>query len=158
MADHTMRILIAVLLLLLTPLTIAQVITYPIEFTVTGLREGPTPGNPDYSVTLLNNDGDAISVYADGVFSFSTELPGGTSYDITIDSQPEYETCTVTNGSGTVAAAPVTDPLVTCVDNPSAPIPVLGTGGLAVLIIFILMMSFGLFKNRPEGHFYFSKK
>lgn len=149
-----MRILIAILFLLLAPPMVAQVPTYPIAFTVTGLVEGPTPGDPVFSVALLNNGGNPISVYANGVFSFSTELPDGASYNITIAFQPDYQTCTVTNGFGKVASAPVTDPLVTCGDNSFPPtseakaIPALGAGGLAALIIFILMMSFRLFRNR----------
>lgn len=132
------------------------VTTYPIEFTVAGLLEGPTPGDPAYSVVLLNDGGDAISVFSDGTYSFPTELPNGASYDITIDSQPDNQTCSVTNESGTVASAPVTDPAVTCEDKvtppvvaEAVPVPVDSRTGLAFLTMIILLLGGVALRNRP---------
>lgn len=122
----------------------AQVATFPVNVTVTGLEEGPTPGLPEFSVVLLNNGGDAISVFSDGTFSFPTELQDGADYDVTIAFQPDNQTCTVSDGSGTISGAPATDPLVTCVSNPApppAPIPTLSWWGLLLSVFAIMWVS-----------------
>jgi hypothetical protein len=132
----------------------APVLTYPIEFTVSGLTEGPTPGDAAYSVELLNNGGDSITVYADGVYSFPTELADGATYDIAIRYQPDNQTCEVANGNGKVAAAPVTDPTVTCVDNVAppvvvaVPVPVDSRTALALLTILTLVLGLAAVSNR----------
>ena len=46
-------------------------------------------------------------------YSFAS-INNGTSYNITVSSQPSGQTCTVTNGSGTVSSADVTNVNVTC--------------------------------------------
>lgn len=88
--------------------------TYPVLFNVTGFA-GTTP------VEVLLNGGDPITASSDGSFSFHNHLADGASYSVTIGTQPDGQTCSVTNGSGTMAGAPVTDPLVTCVDDPVDP-------------------------------------
>jgi hypothetical protein len=134
---------------------VIPVATYPIEFTVSGLLEGPTPGDAAYSVVLSNNGGDEITVLSDGVYSFPTELPDGAGYDIAIAFQPDNQTCTVTNGSGTVAAAPVTDPAVTCVDNvappvavEAVPVPVDSRAALVLLTIITMVLGLTALSNR----------
>ncbi|MEH6609361.1 MAG: hypothetical protein V7696_08320 [Halioglobus sp.] len=97
--------------------TLTVLPTYPLEFTVNGLVPSNPPGQPENSVVLLNNGGDAISIFSDGTFSFPTELADGDSYNVIIDFQPAGQTCTVANGSGTVAGAAVTNVSVSCVDN-----------------------------------------
>jgi azurin len=84
------------------------------KFTVGVTVSGLAPGQ---NVVLVNNRIEAISVFQDGgVFGFPTQLPDGTSYDVTVDFQPDGQTCSVTNGSGVVSGAAVTDVTVTCVD------------------------------------------
>jgi N-acetylneuraminic acid mutarotase len=64
---------------------------------------------------VLQNDGtDTLPVSADGSWSFATPLPTGAPYSVTILTQPANETCTVTNASGTILGANVTNVLVTC--------------------------------------------
>jgi predicted transcriptional regulator len=60
-----------------------------------------------------------LSVTADGPFTFATEIAEGSAYAVTVSSQPTGQTCTVTNGSGTVGMADVTDVTVTCVIVPT---------------------------------------
>ena len=57
------------------------------------------------------------NVSENGSFVFSGQVNAGSTYDVTVSTQPVGETCTVTNGVGTVGAdsADVTNVLVTCV-------------------------------------------
>jgi subtilisin-like proprotein convertase family protein/environmental stress-induced protein Ves len=83
--------------------------THSIGGTVSGL-EGS-------GLVLQNNGGDDLAVAANGAFSFATELAGGEEYVVTVAVQPQspLQTCTVSNGTGTVTTANVTDIEVTCV-------------------------------------------
>jgi hypothetical protein len=62
-----------------------------------------------------------ITVYGDGVFQFFTSLPDQSSYAVTVSLQPAGQTCLVSNGTGTINYADVTDVVVQCADteNPS---------------------------------------
>ena len=80
---------------------------------VTGLLGGET-------VTLQNNAGDDLVVSADGPFTFATLLTTGDAFAVTVSAQPGpvSETCTVTNGAGTLANSNITNVNVTCsIDN-----------------------------------------
>ena len=67
------------------------------------------------TIVLQNNAGDDLSLNANGPFTFATPINHGTDYDVTISVSPAGQTCTVSNGQGTVVAADVTDVTVTCV-------------------------------------------
>jgi N-acetylneuraminic acid mutarotase len=84
--------------------------TYTISGTLTGLLGGR-------SLTLQDNGGDSTTVTASGGFSFSTPVSSGSNYAVTIMTQPVGQTCSVTNGSGLVAAADVSDVSINCSDN-----------------------------------------
>lgn len=63
--------------------------------------------------TLVIADGTSkVSVHANG--SFSLSLGSGTSYNITVTTQPTGQTCTVSNGQGSSANSYVTDVSVLC--------------------------------------------
>jgi len=83
---------------------------YPIGGSVTGLSGG--------TLVLQVNDGETVSVSADGAFQFPTELPGGTAYVVSVQTQPNNpaQTCSVNRGSGTLNAA-VEDIAVLCAPN-----------------------------------------
>ena len=81
--------------------------TFTIGGTVSGL-------NASTSVTLLDNGGDSLKVSANGAFTFATALATGATYNVTVSAQPTGESCTVTNGSGTVGTANVTNVKVAC--------------------------------------------
>ncbi|HVY37900.1 MAG TPA: LamG domain-containing protein, partial [Polyangia bacterium] len=70
------------------------------------------------TVTLTNNAGDDLNVTSNGTFSFPTLVSSGQPYKIEVKTQPATpsQTCTVTNGSGTVAGAMIAA-TVTCVTN-----------------------------------------
>lgn len=73
------------------------------------------------SVVLKNNGSDPTTVNLDGGFTFAIDVPQGGTYEVTVDTQPVGQTCTVTaNGSGTVNAA-VTNVQVQCQDNTTPP-------------------------------------
>ena len=63
--------------------------------TVTGLKTGN-------SLVLSINNSLPQTVRAIGSFTFSTVPAAGTSYNVTVTTQPTGQTCTVTNPSGTV--------------------------------------------------------
>jgi type IV pilus assembly protein PilY1 len=79
--------------------------TYSIGGSVTGLTSG--------SVTLANGS-DSVTQSGNGGFTFPTKLTQGSSYSVTISSQPAGETCIVANGSGTVNSSNVTNVSVSC--------------------------------------------
>ncbi len=69
------------------------------------------------SVILQNNSGDNLTLASNGSFTFSTPLAEGATYNVTVLTQPTNQTCIVTNGSGTVSSANITDVVVTCTNN-----------------------------------------
>jgi N-acetylneuraminic acid mutarotase len=92
------------------------------------------------SVTLQNNGADDLTRSANGDFTFATTLSSGAAYAVTVQTQPTGQTCTVTNGSGVVGVANVTDVAVDCAGPPAwawrggsdlvAPAGVYGTKGV----------------------------
>ena len=79
--------------------------SYTVGGTVTGLSG---------TLVLENNGGDALTLTADGPFTFDTALEDGDAFDVSIATQPAGETCSVTGGSGTIAGADETGVSVTC--------------------------------------------
>ncbi len=67
---------------------------------------------------LRNNGADDLSVSANGPFAFATALTTGSTYAVTVLTQPSGQTCTVSNGSGTIGTANVTTVTVSCVTDP----------------------------------------
>ena len=54
-------------------------------------------------LTLQNSNGAQLVVAASGAFTFARSMPTGASYNVTVATPPTSQSCTVTNGSGTVA-------------------------------------------------------
>ena len=67
------------------------------------------------TVVLADNTSDQLTVSANGPFTFATQVPEGLSYQVTVEQNPPGQTCTVTNGTGTVGASPITNVIVACV-------------------------------------------
>ena len=84
------------------------------QFTVGGSVSGLSGSG----LVLQNNGGEDLPITADGNFTFSPQ-DDGTAYSVTVATQPSdlSQTCTVTNGDGTLATANVTDVEVTCETN-----------------------------------------
>lgn len=83
--------------------------TYTVGGNITGLEVGN-------SVTLQNNSGDDLVVNADGSFTFVTPLATNDFYSVSVLTQPTTpeQVCTVSNGSGFISGADVTDVNVSC--------------------------------------------
>ena len=98
------------------------------------------------SVTLQNNGGDDIIKTTNDGFTFPAQADSSV-YAVTVSSQPTGQTCSVTNGSGTIAAADVTNVAVTCEDDvvppmPATPIPAASQWALIMLSMLIGLMVF----------------
>jgi len=85
-------------------------------FTVGGAVTGLAPGGG--SVELQNNGADTVSVASDGSFTFNNPIGDGSNYDISVSHQPNGQNCIVTNGSGVLAGANVSNIAVSCSDVP----------------------------------------
>ncbi|TVR95707.1 MAG: choice-of-anchor D domain-containing protein [Wenzhouxiangellaceae bacterium] len=84
----------------------------PDSFTIGGVVSGLEGSG----LELTLNDDEVLSISADGGFVFVGALPDGSSYAVTVTSQPTdpMQTCSVTNGEGTVAGENVTNVMVSC--------------------------------------------
>ncbi len=63
-------------------------------------------------------------------FTFSAALPAGSSYAVTVATQPTGETCAVTQGSGTVGSANVDSVTVSCTSSTPPPVLTYTIGGV----------------------------
>ena len=81
------------------------------EFTVGGAVSGLS----GTGLVLQNNSGDNQTIAANGPLAFTAQ-DDGTAYNVTVLTQPTgpSQTCTVSNGSGTVSGANITDVQVNC--------------------------------------------
>lgn len=84
------------------------------QFAVGGTLSGLADGA---SIVLQNNGGDNLPLSANGPFTFQTALASGSDYTVTVLTQPSEQTCTVTNGSGTVENTSITNISVACTFN-----------------------------------------
>ena len=77
--------------------------------TLAGLSGGTT-------VVLLDNGSDPITLSANGTFTFDQTVSAQNTYNVTVETQPLGETCTVTNGTGTVTqnGGDISNITVTC--------------------------------------------
>lgn len=78
--------------------------TYTVGGSVSGLSG---------TVVLQNNNGDDLTV-SSGIFTFTSHIANIGPYSVKVLAQPMGQTCTVANGSGTVAGANVSNVVVTC--------------------------------------------
>jgi large repetitive protein len=70
-------------------------------------------------LVLQNNGGDNLAIASNGSFSFGSPSPSGSTYNVTVLTQPTNpsQTCVVTNGSGTITNGDVKDVEVDCTTN-----------------------------------------
>jgi hypothetical protein len=85
--------------------------THTVSLTINGLRQHSAHG-----IKLQNNGGDDLTRFVDGTYAFATPLPFGSAYSVTIAAQPQTpdQTCTVSNGGGTIGNSDVTNVVVNC--------------------------------------------
>lgn len=81
--------------------------TYTVGGTVSGLTGG--------SLVLKNNSGDDLTISANSTsFTFGTTQVSGAGYFVAVGSQPNGLTCSVSNGSGTIANTSITNVIIVC--------------------------------------------
>jgi hypothetical protein len=81
--------------------------TYNLGGTISGLT---TSG-----LVLANGSGNTVTVAANATsFTLPNKLAAGTAYAVTVQTQPSGLNCTITNASGTMPAANVTNVTVSC--------------------------------------------
>ncbi len=83
--------------------------SYQVGVTVSGLSGS--------GLVLQNHGADDLAIANDGAFSFATLVASGSTYDVTVKTQPTAtpaETCAVNNGTGTVGSAAVAGVSVSC--------------------------------------------
>jgi hypothetical protein len=98
----------------------ANVTSIQINCTTTYTIGGTISGLSGTGLVLQNNGGNNLSVSANGSFTFTTAIASGSTFNVTVFSQPSNpaQTCGVTaGGSGTVASANVTSVVVTCIGS-----------------------------------------
>jgi sulfatase modifying factor 1 len=95
-------------------------------FTVGGTVNGLQPG---FGLVLQNHTDYLLVSGVSGPFTFRSALPTGSPYAVTVETSGE--TCTVSNGSGTVVDSNVTTIVVTCTlpSDGAAPPPSCAPGG-----------------------------
>ncbi|AKU95067.1 hypothetical protein AKJ09_01731 [Labilithrix luteola] len=125
---------------------------YKVKATVSGLAAGA-------SVVLQNNNADDLSITSNGAFTFATSVPSGQTYSVTVKTPPTSpsQTCTVTNGTGTISAADISNVTVACVtDKFTVGGSVAGLSGAGL----VLQNNLGdnLSVNAPGGSFTFATK
>jgi uncharacterized delta-60 repeat protein len=96
------------------------------KFTVGGTVSGLSG-----TIILQNNGGDDLTISADGTFTFTTALDNGSSYSVTVLSQPTGQCGYVTNESGTISGANVTNVEVSCFDSGTLDVS-FGNNGIVV--------------------------
>jgi hypothetical protein len=116
--------------------TIHDLTHYELEFTIWAdfTEAGSAPVTIGGTVTglegsglvLRNNGSDDETIDGDGGFTFDMPLIPGTSYNVTVFTQPEGQICSVEFGSGTVPDEAVTNVAVSCADEPD-PVTIGGT-------------------------------
>jgi len=85
--------------------------TYDIQVTASGLLAG-------VSMVLQNNGANNLTIAVNNTYNFNAPVASGSAYNVTVLTQPAGETCTVSNGTGTVGGANVTGIDVVCTPNP----------------------------------------
>jgi len=104
------------------------------KYTIGGTLSGLSGAT---GLVIENNLGDDLMLTADGTFAFATPIDSGTMYSVTVKTQPTspWETCTVTNATGTVTNANITNVHVTCTpDKYSVSVMVSGLAGSGLVM------------------------
>src|SRR6202453_1940843 len=100
--------------------------------TVSGNVSGLLSGR---SLVLQDGGTNSTTVSADGTFTFSTPVAGGTNYAVTVLTQPSGQSCSVTEGTGTMGSDDVSNVAVSCSDgkyNVAVTVTGLAAGGVTL--------------------------
>jgi hypothetical protein len=75
---------------------------------------GTVSGLPAGTSVTLKNGGTLLAVAANGAFAFPGIEAAGSTYDVTVATQPAGHACTVSAASGTIVANVMASVVVTC--------------------------------------------
>jgi len=89
----------------------------PKSFTVGGQVTGL-----DGELALSLNGTKTLNLTNNGAYKFATGFAAGASYNVAVATQPSGQNCTVTNGSGQIAAANVNNVNISCATTDAAPV------------------------------------
>ncbi|WP_131795840.1 DUF1566 domain-containing protein [Fluoribacter gormanii] len=78
---------------------------------------GGTVSGLSGTVVLQDNGSDNVTINSNGPFRFATPVAQGAPYNVSVLTQPATQTCSVSNGSGSMGGANVTNIGVNCVTN-----------------------------------------
>ncbi len=70
------------------------------------------------TLTLQNKGGNDLDISANGIFNFTTAFEDGSTYDVEVSVHPAGQTCSVTEGTGTIHGAHISNITITCINNP----------------------------------------
>ena len=118
---------------------------------------GTVAGLAGSGLVLQNNGGGNLGVTGNGAFIFPGLLANGAAYNVTVLSQPgsPAQTCTVANGSGSIAGGHIVNIAVTCASNA---FPVSGrVTGLAGSGLILQLNGGGDLAISADGDFMFSQ-
>jgi hypothetical protein len=77
---------------------------------------GMVSGLTGTGLVLADDSSDSLTVNTDGSFQFPTALTAGSSYSVSVLTQPASQFCSVSNGSGTVTET-VTNVQIACTNT-----------------------------------------
>lgn len=117
------------------------------SFTVGGTVSGLTGAG---LVLSLNGGAQLAQIAANGTFTFPNPIPTGSTYTISVSTQPSSAACTVSNGTGVVGAANVVNVAVSCVALPPQVIPALSPALLALLAGTLMLLTVGMTARRSR--------
>ncbi len=102
-------------------------------YTIGGTVSGVSAAEP---VVLVDNGRNQLTLTANGAFTFSLPIPSGSTYNVTAlpTTGQQSQTCTLTNGSGTVGSADVTNVAVACKTNVPIAVSVSGLVGSGLVL------------------------
>ena len=95
-------------------ITTANITNVTVTCTTKTFTVGGNVTNLNGTVQLTNNGADQIDVTATGPVSFPKKIGSGSTYAVAVKTQPVAQTCTVSNGNGTVENAAIANVAVSC--------------------------------------------
>jgi hypothetical protein len=116
---------------------ISTSLSAPVTVTAANYTIGGTISGLTGTAVLQNNNGDNLSLSANGSFTFATAIANGSSYAVTVLTQPAGQICAVSSGFGTVPGVNVTTIFISCANNsvPSQPTSVSAVAGNTQAIV-----------------------
>jgi len=120
----------------------AQVVCTQVISSTSYAVGGTVSGLNGTGLKLTNRGADVVDIARNGAFAFMTPLPAGSVYEVSVAQQPllPMQSCSVSNGSGTVASADVVDIGVVCVDATAVTLRV-GAVGASPLAVRAMLVS-----------------